>query len=383
MSHIKIPVSTLRPGMYIVDPGISWLKAPLLYMQEGILASDDEINGIILQGFAEAYYDPERSRDENSAAPQPNTPLAIELQAANRIYEDAYENVKNFLESARGGALDLTFARPLVGDIIKSLSPNLGALVALSLLKKTDEYTYAHSVNVTIFAVAFANFLGMPDDRLHNVGLAGLLHDYGKALIPNEILTAPRSLTFQEFEVMRSHVLLGVEKIKQFSSVEQEAIEGIAQHHEKHNGTGYPNRLSGKQIGVFGRILSLSDVYDALSSRRAYKGALAPNKALGVVYKMRGQAWAPGYVERFIKMVGIFPVGTAVELSNEHQGIVCRSNPNFPAQPCVLVARDPDGRAIQPQFVDLTRYIGLRITRSLSAAEAAHFDIPMLLGGPA
>ena len=82
MSHIKIPVSTLRPGMYIVDPGISWLKAPLLYMQEGILASDDEINGIILQGFAEAYYDPERSRDENSAAPQPNTPLAIELHNA-------------------------------------------------------------------------------------------------------------------------------------------------------------------------------------------------------------------------------------------------------------------------------------------------------------
>ena len=291
--------------------------------------------------------------------------------------------LKNFLESARGGALDLTFARPLVGDIIKSLSRNVDALVTLSLLKKTDEYTYAHSVNVTIFAVAFANFLGMPDDRLHNVGLAGLLHDYGKALIPNEILTAPRSLTFQEFEVMRSHVLLGVEKIKQFSSVEQEAIEGIAQHHEKHNGTGYPNRLSGKQIGVFGRILSLSDVYDALSSRRVYKGALAPNKALGMMYKMRGQAWAPGYVERFIKMVGIFPVGTAVELSNDHQGIVCRSNPNFPAQPCVLVARDPDGRAIQPQFVDLTRYIGLRITRSLSAAEAAHFDIPMLLGGPA
>ena len=102
-----------------------------------------------------------------------------------------------------------------------------------------------------------------------------------------------------------------------------------------------------------------------------------------MMYKMRGQAWAPGYVERFIKMVGIFPVGTAVELSNEHQGIVCRSNPNFPAQPCVLVARDPDGRTIQPQFVDLTRYIGLRITRSLSAAESPHFDIPLLLGGPA
>jgi uncharacterized domain HDIG len=332
MSHIKIPVSTLRPGMYIVDPGISWLKAPLLYMQEGILASDDEINGIILQGFAEAYYDPERSRDENSAAPQPNIPLAIELQAANRIYEDAYENVKNFLESARGGALDLTFARPLVGDIIKSLSRNVDALVTLSLLKKTDEYTYAHSVNVTIFAVAFANFLGMPDDRLHNVGLAGLLHDYGKALIPNEILTAPRSLTFQEFEVMRSHVLLGVEKIKQFSSVEQEAIEGIAQHHKKHNGTGYPNRLSGKQIGVFGRILSLSDVYDALSSKRVYKGALAPNKALGMMYKMRGQAWAPGYVERYHQNGGHFPRGYCCGAFKRAPGALCAApTPIFPA----------------------------------------------------
>ena len=383
MPLIKIPVSTLRPGMYIVDPGISWLKAPLLYMQEGILSSKDEINSIILQGFAEAYYDPERSRNEDASAPVPNSPLAVELLKANKIYEEAYESVKNFLESARGGAIDLTFAQPLVGDIIKSLSRNVDALVTLSLLKKTDEYTYAHSVNVTIFAVAFASFLGMPEERLHNVGLAGLLHDYGKALIPNEILTAPRSLTFQEFEIMRSHVALGIEKIKQFSSVDQEAIEGIAQHHEKHNGTGYPYRLSGKQIGVFGRILSLSDVYDALSSKRVYKGALPPNKALGMMYKMRGQAWAPGYVERFIKMVGIFPVGTAVELSNDHRGIVCRSNPNFPAQPCVLVAQDPSGREIQPQFIDLTRYIGLRITRSLSAAESALFDIPLLLGGPA
>ena len=383
MPLIKIPVSTLRPGMYIVDPGISWLKAPLLYMQEGILSSNDEINSIILQGFAEAYYDPERSRNEDASAPVPNTPLAVELLKADKIYEEAYESVKNFLESARGGAIDLTFAQPLVGDIIKSLSRNVDALVTLSLLKKTDEYTYAHSVNVTIFAVAFASFLGMPEERLHNVGLAGLLHDYGKALIPNEILTAPRSLTFQEFEIMRSHLALGIEKIKQFSSVDQEAIEGIAQHHEKHNGTGYPYRLSGKQIGVFGRILSLSDVYDALSSKRVYKDALPPNKALGMMYKMRGQAWAPGYVERFIKMVGIFPVGTAVELSNEHRGIVCRSNPNFPAQPCVLVAQDPSGREIQPQFIDLTRYIGLRITRSLSAAESALFDIPLLLGGPA
>lgn len=383
MPLIKIPVSTLRPGMYIVDPGISWLKAPLLYMQEGILSSNDEINSIILQGFAEAYYDPERSRNEDASAPVPNTPLAVELLKADKIYEEAYESVKNFLESARGGAIDLTFAQPLVGDIIKSLSRNVDALVTLSLLKKTDEYTYAHSVNVTIFAVAFASFLGMPEERLHNVGLAGLLHDYGKALIPNEILTAPRSLTFQEFEIMRSHVALGIEKIKQFSSVDQEAIEGIAQHHEKHNGTGYPCRLSGKQIGVFGRILSLSDVYDALSSKRVYKDALPPNKALGMMYKMRGQAWAPRYVERFIKMVGIFPVGTAVELSNEHRGIVCRSNPNFPAQPCVLVAQDPSGREIQPQFIDLTRYIGLRITRSLSAAESALFDIPLLLGGPA
>jgi len=294
MPLIKIPIATLRPGMYIVDPGISWLKAPLLYMQEGFLDSDEEINNIMLQGFAEAYYDPERSRDENVGAPVPHTPLAVELHKANLIYDDAYANVKNFLESARGGAIDLTFARPLVGDIIKSLSRNVDALVTLSLLKKTDEYTYSHSVNVTIFAVAFANFLGMPEERLHNVGLAGLLHDYGKALIPNEILTAPRALTLQEFETMRTHVMLGVEKIKQFSSIDEEALTGIAQHHEKHNGTGYPMRLSGKQIGVFGRVLSLSDVYDALSSKRVYKGALPPNKALGMMYKMRGQAWAPG-----------------------------------------------------------------------------------------
>lgn len=381
MPLIKIPVTTLRPGMYVVDPGISWLKAPLLFMQEGHIATQDEINDIILQGYAEAYYDPERSyeADEDSS----RTPLAVELRRADKIYHNVYDTVKKFWEAARGGALDLAMTRPLVGDIVKSLDRNVDALVTLSLLKKTDEYTYTHSVNVTIFAVAFATFLGLPEDRLHKVGMAGLLHDYGKALIPHEILTAPRALNLEEFEIMRTHVELGYEKVKQFSSVAPETLEGIIQHHEKHNGTGYPYRLSGKQIGVFGRILSLCDVYDALSSKRVYKDALPPNKALGMMYKMRGQAWAPGYVERFIKMIGIFPVGTAVELSNDHRGIVCRSNTNFPAQPFVMVAQDPDGRPIAPQVVDLTRYVGLRITRSLSAAESEFFDIPALLGAPA
>ncbi len=137
MPLIKIPVTTLRPGMYVVDPGISWLKAPLLFMQEGHIATQDEINDIILQGYAEAYYDPERSyeADEDSS----RTPLAVELRRADKIYHNVYDTVKKFWEAARGGALDLAMTRPLVGDIVKSLDRNVDALVTLSLLKKTDE----------------------------------------------------------------------------------------------------------------------------------------------------------------------------------------------------------------------------------------------------
>lgn len=392
MAAVKITVSEIKPGMFIVNPGISWMKAPLLYMQEGLITSHEEIDYIIKQGFLEVYHDPARFRRMEAFTeapdaidalwPTPNGTLVSldeELQQARVVYADSFEHVKSFMQDAQGGAVDVAASQPYVESIVNSLSRNVDALISLSKLKSSDEYTYTHSVNVTIFAVAYAHYLGLSEDKLHLVGMAGLFHDFGKAFTPQEILNAPRTLTLAEQEIMQSHVLLGYNKLKNVENIHSEVLQGLVQHHEKHNGTGYPYRLSGKKIGIFGRILSVSDNYDALSAKRVYKTPMPANVALAVMYKMRGQAWAPGYVERFIKMMGIYPVGTPVQLSSGERGVVCRSNPNFPAQPCIMVAFDPTGRAVDPSVLDLCKQPDLEIERSLLSNEAEDMDITNLL----
>lgn len=403
MNPVKIIITELKPGMFIVNPGISWLKAPLLYMQEGLITSQEEIDTIVKQGFAEAYHDPSRFRQMDSFAkdpdadhpggstngdddfsdwPDPRTPLVSldeEIPQARAIYSDSFEHVKSLMQAAQGGAIDVAASQPYVESIVNSLNRNVDALISLSKLKSSDEYTYTHSVNVTIFAVAYAHYLGLSEDNLHLVGMSSLLHDFGKAFVPQEILNAPRRLMPNEQEIMQSHVLLGYNHLKKVENVQPEVLQGVVQHHERHNGTGYPYGLAGKKIGIYGRILSVSDNYDALSARRVYKTPMPANVALALMYKMRGQAWAPGYVERFIKMMGIYPVGTPVQLSSGERGVVCRSNPNFPAQPCIMLAFDPVGRPIKPRALDLSREPEVQIERSLAGNEAEQMDITLLL----
>ncbi|CAK7040065.1 MAG: Cyclic di-GMP phosphodiesterase [Desulfovibrio sp.] len=390
MASVKITVADIVPGMYLVSPGLSWIKAPLLYMEEGLITSREEIAQIIKQGYTEAYHDPSRFRrldelakdQEEDIWPDPKGPLVSldeEIPKAAAIYADSFDHVRSLMQAAQGGAVDVAASQPYVESIVNSLNRNVDALVSLSKLKSSDEYTYTHSVNVTIFAVAYAHHLGLPEEKLHLVGMAGLFHDFGKAFIPQEILNAPRRLTPEEQEVMQSHVVLGYNQLKKADNIPPEVLQAVAQHHEKHNGTGYPYRLSGNKIGIYGRILSVSDNYDALSAKRVYKTPMPANIALAMMYKMRGQAWAPGYVERFIKMMGIYPVGTPVQLSSGEQGIVCRSNPSFPAQPCVIMAFDPTGKSISPIFLDLSKEHGLEIERSLTGVDAEKMDIAALL----
>jgi putative nucleotidyltransferase with HDIG domain len=382
MATHRIPVARLKPGMYVLDPGISWLREPLLYMREGIIADQEEINDIIRQGFTEVICDPDRFAGslDNFAKPSRTPPMATEMPLACETYSNAYARVKQYMEAPPGSSPDVLAQEPCVKSIILSLKRDASAILALANLKGLDEYTYRHSVNVAVYAVAFARYLGLSDKEQQLVGLAGLFHDYGKALVPKEILNAPRTLSPEEFTVMRSHVLLGYEKLCKIPNIPVEILDGIAQHHEMHDGSGYPYGLSGSQIGLFGRILSLCDVYDALSSKRVYKDAILPNQALGVMYRMGGTAWAHGYVEHFIKMIGIFPIGTAVRLSNGQRGIVCHSDAAFPALPDVILVQDEDGTPRLDYRLDLRQQTAISVTCSLSLMETVHWNIPALLG---
>lgn len=378
--------------MYIVNPGISWLKSPLLYMQEGFVFSHADIHAIMRQGYTEVYHDPSRFRQASStqSAPAPvgdvwpdhtapKVALGEEMPRARTTYAETFEHVKDLMQDARGGAVDLAASQPYIEAIIKSLGRNGDALLSLTKLRRCDKYAYTHSVNVAIFSVAYAHYLGLPENKLHLVGLAGLFHDFGKIFIPQAILDAPRKLTRAEREIMQAHVLLGYNHLVKEKDIHSEVLQGVMQHHEKYNGSGYPNRLRGSKISIYGLILSLSDHYDALSSKRVYKEPMPANVALAVMYKMREEAWAPGYVERFIKMMGVYPVGTPVLLSNGERGAVCHSNPEYPTLPKVMIAFNPVGVPVPPRLRDLREHPGLDIERSLTGNDAEMLDVGMLL----
>lgn len=378
--------------MYTVNPGVSWLEYPMLYMQEGFLTTQSVISDIVRQGYTEICHDPSRFRqyhDLNAGLSTANIPwpgqsvsatsLGNEIPRARSVYADAFEHIRELMSDTQGKPVDMTAARPCVEAVIQSLNRNRDALIALTKLKKNDKDTHTHSVNVAIIAIAYAQYLGLPQDKLPLVGLAGLFHDYGKIFIPQVVLNAPRKLTPAERTVMQAHVELGHAHLAREQDANHEILQGVMQHHEKYNGTGYPNRLKGNTISIYGLILSLSDHYDALSSQRVYKDPMPANVALAVMYKMRNQVWAPGYVERFIKMLGIYPTGTPVQLSNGERGVVCHTSPDFPALPTVIVALGPDGRSVRPRLRDLSEEPELEIERSLAGADAEQMDIGLLL----
>lgn len=381
MASVRISIARLKPGMYVVDAGISWLDEPHLYQKEGLITSEAEIKGIVRQCFAEVCYDPTRSLiqplQEKNATPQ--TPLSDEIYAARGAFSTAYGHVKSFMQNAASGNVEVAAVEPCLNSIMKSVVRNRNALLLLANLKNLDDYMYRHSVNVAIFAVSFGQYLGLEDEELRLIGIAALFHDYGKALLPASILNAPRRLNANEMQIMRTHVERGYEKLRSSGKFPQEVLLAILQHHERHDGSGYPNNLSGDQIGLYGRIISICDVYDALASKRVYKDAIHPKHALGTLFKMSENAWAPGFAEHFIKMVGIFPIGTAVLLSNGQKGIVCHSDPLSPSLPRVLLVRDCEHGVRPLRMFDLSRQKTISVNRSLSKTETAYWDIPTLL----
>lgn len=371
MKPVKISVSQLRQGMMIVAPTTSWINAPYVYGKPGLIKSAEEIRHIIASGYTEAYYDPEKSQLTHSEPlHDAQTPLAEELCRARDLYFDAFSYIKNLMQEKKVGAIEVSTLRGFVNEIVHSLHRNFNALLLITTIKKTNDYTYRHSINVAIFSIAFSRFLGLDEDETFNTGMAGLFHDYGKAFVPQQVLNAPRSLSQQETNIIRSHVKRGHDNLKDLPWTNPVILDGILHHHERHDGTGYPHKLAGDEISLHGGIISICDVYDALTSSRVYKNAIPPSQAVKKLFKNSGQAWKPGLAEQFIKLVGIFPVGTVVHLSNDTTGIVCQQDQHAPLKPTVLVIQKKD-RPYSPYYLKLAQNEQVSINRVLVSSELA------------
>ncbi|OEY66011.1 HD-GYP domain-containing protein [Marinobacter sp. X15-166B] len=275
-----------------------------------------------------------------------------EIPVATMRFEEARHTAKTLMSGLRlSRTLDVNHARTVVNHCVESVLRNENALMLLTKIKNQDEYTAEHCINVSILAAAFGKHLGLLEGEIRNLALCGLLHDVGKTRVPNEVLNKPGSLTDEEFAQMKDHATHGRDILISTGKSLQTAVDVAFSHHERLDGSGYPRGLTGDKIPYFAKIIALVDTYDAITSMRVYKRAQASMRALEIIHKNRGTQFDPDLADAFIRMIGIYPPGSIVEMLNGEVGIVIESHDTHKLKPKVLMVREADKWPVSEHWV--------------------------------
>ena len=334
--------------MFVQELCGSWMDTP--FWKKSFLVSDiNDIQEIQKSKIREAWIDISKGLDVLTAQPaapvvraepepKPEPPpvksppapkvietvsMADELGRASLIVNKSKQAVYSMFSEARmGKAVDMGGAQALVEEISDSVMRNPGALIGLARLKTKDDYTYMHSIAVCALMVALSKQLGLNDEQTREAGVAGLLHDIGKMMVPGDILNKPGKLTDEEFVSVKEHPAAGHKLLLDAQGVSAISLDVCLHHHEKMDGTGYPDRLKGEEISLFARMGAVCDVYDAITSNRPYKQGWCPAESLRKMAE-----WSKGHFDEkvfqaFVKSIGIYPVGTLVRLESGRLGVV-------------------------------------------------------------
>lgn len=284
------------------------------------------------------------------------TTAAEETKAAKRAIKASKKAVTSMFNDVRlGKVVSAEAAMPLVEEISASIDRNKGALISLARLKTQDDYTYMHSVAVCALMTALAKEMGLTEVEVKQAGLAGLLHDLGKAAIPLEILNKPGALTDAEFECVKQHPKKGSELLIQAGIKDRIAVDVCLHHHEKMDGSGYPDKLKGEEISLFARMGAVCDVYDAVTSTRPYKSGWEPGESIKRMAKWTGH-FDEAVFKAFVKSVGIYPIGSVVLLKSKRLGVVIDQSQKSLLTPIVKVFFSTKSKARVPiQVIDLSK----------------------------
>ena len=375
----KIAVQQVRSGMFLHRIEGSWLDTPF-WRRAFVVDEPEDLETLRASGIEEVWIDVSRGLDvapepivaspetavagvDESAAPGrapavvvagTPVPLHEEVERARLICARGRERVVSMFSEVRmGRAIDADGALPLVDEIASSVERNPGALLGMVRLKRADDYTYMHSVAVCGLMVALATRLGLPADEVREAGLGGLMHDVGKALMPPELLNKPGSLTADEFAVMKRHAEEGWRMLKTGGAVTA-AVQSVAlHHHERYDGSGYPQKLAGEAISLHARMGAICDVYDAVTSRRPYKDAWDPAHAVRQMARWKGH-FDPVLFQAFIRSLGIYPVGSLVRLASGFLAVVCEQHADSLLTPVVKAFYSlKSGERLLPRRIDL------------------------------
>lgn len=283
--------------------------------------------------------------------------LDVEIARAARICGRARSAVVSlFAEARMGRAITTAQLTPLVDEIASSVLRNPGVLISLARLKTKDDYTYMHSVAVCGLMISLGRQMGLPESDMREIGLAGMVHDLGKAEVPDEILNKPGKLTEQEFNTIKNHPAAGHRMLLEGQGVGTIPLDVCLHHHEKFDGSGYPEGLADKAISLYAKMGTVCDVYDAITSTRPYKAGWSPAEALSKMVE-----WSEGHFDRaifqaFIKCLGIYPVGSLVRLESGLLAVVLETSNRSLLTPSVKTFYCTRRKErLHPKIIDLSR----------------------------
>jgi putative nucleotidyltransferase with HDIG domain len=369
MKVIVDPVD-LRKGMYVSELDRPWLETPFLFQGFRITNSQEVEQIKNLCDFV--FVDTERStipvpdrraaNDRRDSADRDREIAQIIKTAIpySRKFEDEYPIAWNihrqaadtaaalFNDVRMGKSLDVEETRRTVAVMVESILRNPDALVLLACLSNKSDQLITHAMTVCTLSISFGRYLGLDKETLVELGMGALLHDIGETKLPDELLRNSSDATDEERELLESHTRIGTMIMKNLDGVSERVIAIARDHHERADGTGYPGKLVNSQIDICTRIVSIVDTYDSVTSGVHGKDRISLDAALKCIYAWRDGLFDPLLVEKFIQCIGIYPLGSVVELRSGYIGIVISSQPDARLFPKVMLILNPDRKPVEP-----------------------------------
>lgn len=374
----KIKAKDLQVGMHLDELCGSWMEHPF-WRSKFTLTDPADIRRILESGITEVWIDIEKGLDIADETPAETdmsvtevlmeaeiaqhakslkpTSMSDELQRAALICVNAKRAVVSMFQEVRmGNAISAETAGGLVEEISSSVLRNPGALISLARLKTADDYTYMHSVAVCALMVSLARQLDLDEQNVREAGMAGLLHDLGKAVMPMKVLNKPGKLTDDEFTIIKGHPVEGHRLLVEGKTASAIVLDVCLHHHEKIDGNGYPDRLKGDEISLFAKMGAVCDVYDAITSNRPYKSGWDPAESIRKMTEWSKAHFDERVFQAFIKSVGIYPVGSLVKLGSSRLAVVVEQSEKSLLAPRVKAFFSTRAQAyIVPEVIDLSR----------------------------
>ncbi len=375
----KIKIIEIKIGMFVSDLNCSWLNHPFVGRGKSIKVDSKEIiQKIMGSKIKEVYIDTKKGLDVGEVPAKKEVeqkvqekvdevveekldlikrvPISEEIFNAKRIKVETVKKVKRIMDDVRmGRQIESVKIEEEVDNIIESVFRNADALMGLARIRNANDFLYNHSLSVCVMSISFGKYLGFDEKVLREVGVGAILHDIGATKVPQHIVNKKSALSEMEYEKIKEHVQYGRILLEQTQGISEISILTAYQHHERIDGSGYPLGLKGDEISIYGQVIGIVDVYDALTTKRSYRNKIQPTDALRMLYEWRGSKFESELVQKFVRSVGIYPVGTLVSLDSDLLGVVISLSDENLLQPVIRIVYDTkNDKMVVPYEVDLS-----------------------------